>query len=129
MAQSCACHIRRKMAARANRQRAYTGIDYGLNRDAVSIGLGEVLWVDLTYELRARPLEWPLFALTGPLMSTLGGRRSIATMDAAFGRSAEIRLQTRRSDRKDRGEVVRGGHCFGDPALPMPLRVRPSSYS
>jgi hypothetical protein len=42
------------MAARANRQRAYTGIDYGLNRDAVSIGLGEVLRVDLTYELRAR---------------------------------------------------------------------------
>jgi hypothetical protein len=42
------------MAARANRQRAYTGIDYGLNRDTVSIGLGEVLRVDLTYELRGR---------------------------------------------------------------------------
>ena len=31
--------------------------------------------------------------LTGPLMSTLGGRRSIATMDAAFGGSAEIRFE------------------------------------
>jgi hypothetical protein len=52
--QSCARHIRRKMVARANRERAYTGIDYGLNGDAVSLGLGEVLGVDLTYELRAR---------------------------------------------------------------------------
>ena len=42
------------MAARANRQRAYTGIDYALNRNTVSIGLGEVLRVDLTYELRTR---------------------------------------------------------------------------
>jgi hypothetical protein len=42
------------MVARANRERAYTGIDYGLNGDAVSLGLGEVLGVDLTYELRAR---------------------------------------------------------------------------
>lgn len=44
---------RRKMVARANRERAYTGVDYGPNGDAVSMGLGEVLWVDLTYELRA----------------------------------------------------------------------------
>ena len=33
---------------------AYTGIDYALNRNTVSIGLGEVLRVDLTYELRTR---------------------------------------------------------------------------
>jgi hypothetical protein len=53
-------------------------------------------------------------------MSTLGGRRSIATMDAAFGGSAAIRFerdQTRHSDRKDRGEVVRGRSLFGDPGL------------
>ena len=55
---------------------------------------------------------WPLFALTGPLMSTLGGRRSIATMDAVFEGLAAIRFerdQTRHSDRKGRGEVVSGG--------------------
>ena len=46
--------LRRKMVVRANRERAYTGIDYGPNGDAVSIGLGEVLRVDLTYELHAR---------------------------------------------------------------------------
>ena len=40
-AQSCARHIRRKMVARANRERAYTGVDYGPNGDAVSIGLGK----------------------------------------------------------------------------------------
>jgi hypothetical protein len=48
-------------------------------------------------------------------MSTLSGRRSVA-MDAAFGGLAAIRFerdQTRHSDRKDRGEVVRGGHCSG----------------
>ena len=60
-----------------------------------------------------------IFALTGPLMSTLGGRRSIATMDAAFGGAAEIQFEgdRRATDRKDRGEVVRGRSLFGDPGL------------
>jgi hypothetical protein len=49
-------------------------------------------------------------------MSTLSGRRSIATVDAAFGGLAAIRFergQTRHSDCKDRGEVVRGGDVRG----------------
>jgi len=48
-------------------------------------------------------------------------------MDAAFGGLAAIRFerdQTRHSDRKDRGEAARGGHCSGTPALPMPSRMR-----
>ena len=54
-------------------------------------------------------------------MSTLSGRRSIATMDAAFGGLAAIRFepdQRRHSDRKDRGEGGRGGHCSGPRRCP-----------
>ena len=73
------------MAARANRQRAYTGIDYALNRNTVSIGLGEVLRVDLTYELRTR--LWNGRYLRIPAEDPVAVKQSVrrATVDVTAG--------------------------------------------